>query len=74
MQKRRGMTPVKKPELELDTGIHLDQELNDTDIYVVEIKGKDYVGTKETIMKLTGIGKVKMAFINKDGRNTIHYK
>ena len=68
------MTPVKKPELELDTGIHLDQELNDTDIYVVEIKGKDYVGTKETIMKLTGIGVVKMRFVNKDGRNTIHYK
>lgn len=73
MQKRKGMTPVKKPELELDTGIHLDQSLNDTDIFVVEIKGKDVVGTKESIEKLSGFGKVKIRFVNKNGREAIHY-
>ena len=63
--------PRKK---EPDVGLKLDRELNDTDIYVVEINGKDTVGTKETIEKRIGTGIVKMAFINKNGREVIHYK
>lgn len=69
---RKGMTPVKP--LEPDVGLKLDRQLNDNDIYVVLINGKDIVGTKETIEKLTGIGIVKIRFINRDGRDTIHYK
>ena len=72
MAPTRPKKPPPKPKL--DVGLKLDRELNDSDIYVVEIKGKDYVGTKETIEKLTGIGVVKMAFINKNGRDCIHYK
>ena len=72
------MAPTRpKPILrkqEIDVGLKLDRQLNAIDIYVVEINGKDVVGTKETIEKLTGIGKVKMRFINKDGINTEHYK
>lgn len=72
MAPTRPKSPPRKPEPEV--GLKLDRELNDNDIFVVEIKGKDYVGTKETIEKLKGIGIVKMAFINKDGRNVKYYK
>ena len=65
-------SPPKKPEP--DVGLQLDRELNDLDIYVVQIKGKDYVGTKETIEKLAGIGKVKMRFVNKNGREVEYFK
>ena len=64
--------PPKKPEP--DVGLQLDRDLNDTDIYVVTIKGKDYVGVKASIEKLKGIGKVKIRFINKDGRETEYFK
>jgi len=72
MAPTRPKKPPPKPEP--DVGLKLDQELNDTDIFVVSINGKDRVGTKETIEKLTGIGKVKMAFLNKDGRNVEYFK
>ena len=71
MSPSRPKLPRRKPEP--DVGLKLDRELNNTDIYVVSIGGKDKVGTKSTIEKLNGIGKVKMRFINKDGRNAIHY-
>ena len=71
------MSPVRPkkppPKPEPDVGLKLDQELNDSDIYVVEIKGKDVVGTRESIEKLSGFGKVKIRFVNKNGREAIHY-
>lgn len=72
MPPTRQKASNRRPEL--DVGLKLDRELNDNDIYVIEISGKEVVGTKQTIEKFTGIGKVKIRFINKDGRNTIHYK
>ena len=72
MAPTRPKKPPPRPQP--DIGLKLDRELNDSDIFVVSINGKDYIGMKETIEKLKGIGIVKMAFINKDGRNCIHYK
>ena len=71
MAPTRPKQPPRKPEP--DVGLQLDRELNDQDIYVVEIGGKDKVGKKSTIEKLKGIGKVKMRFINGDGRNCEHF-
>ena len=70
------MPPTRRapPKPEPDVGLQLDRELNDSDIYVVSFGGKDKVGTKECISKMKGVGKVKMRFINKDGRNCEHYE
>jgi len=73
MAPTRPKKPPPKPKPEPDVGLKLDQELNDTDIFVVSINGKDRVGTKETIEKLKGVGIVKMSFANRDGRDVKYY-
>ena len=72
MASTRPKIPPRKQEL--DVGFQINQELNDTDIYVVSISGKKKVGMKSDIEKLHGVVTVKIRFINKDGRNVIHYK
>ena len=71
MSPTRRASPPKKPDP--DTGLQLDRELNDTDIYVVTIGGKDRVIKKTDIPRLKGTGIVKIRFIDNDGRNVEHY-
>lgn len=71
MAPTRPKLSPKNPEP--DVGLQLDRELNNTDIYVVSIGGKDKVGKKSSIEKLKGVGIVKIRFINADGRNCEHF-
>ena len=71
MAPTRPKPPPRKPEP--DVGLQLDRDLNENDIYVVEIGGKDKIITKRDVVKLKGTGIVKMRFIDNDGRNVEHY-
>lgn len=76
---RRGMRNLRAEreaeEAAKDQGMHLSMEINDSDIWVVDIGGKTVIGGFTSIGKLPRpiYGKVLMRFINKDGRRVEYF-
>ena len=52
------------------SGLILDREINDEDIWLLMVGEKRMVRTKSSCTGLTGTGVVLMRFINKSGTNT----
>lgn len=61
--KRKETQSTKNSELVLD------REINDQDLWLIQIDGKKMVKTKLSCEGMTGNGKVLMKFINKSGNN-----
>lgn len=72
---RAGLKKREDPKPKDDNGIYLDMELNDTDIWVVMVKGKRIIGGKSDIDKLPRPvrGKVLMRFEDKIGCKCTHF-
>jgi hypothetical protein len=65
---RAGLIKKSKPNPTVE-GLVLDREINDEDIWLIQIGEKRMVVNKTLCSKLNGTGKVLMRFIGKSGSN-----
>lgn len=69
---RQGLINVRQP-VPTKIGLVLDREINDEDIWLIQIGEKRMVKRKCSCEGLIGEGKVLMRFIDKSGTNTEIY-
>ena len=69
IKSRAGLINLSLPTPS-QSGLILDREINDEDIWLIQIGDKKVITNKSACDRLTGKGKVLMRFINKSGTNT----
>lgn len=72
---RAGLKKREEPKQETDNGIYLDREINDKDIWVVQIGKCRVIGYLSDIQKLKRpvYGKVLMQFVDKMGCKCVKF-
>jgi len=73
MASRVGLVNKNQPE-PTKVGLVLDIEINDTDIWLIQVNDKKRVVTKSATEMLTGTGCVLLRFINKSSINVENYQ
>ena len=70
---RAGMINRNQPE-PVKVGLILDREINDEDIWLIQVGEKRMVTNKTACSKMTGNGLVLLRFVNKSGINVENYQ